>query len=283
LGDVKSFRLLELKDSDSKKGIAFLDFENPELANKALIVLQGVIIEGQPLIIERHVRPATSMETPDYSVPQAAKNLLQKPSKVLEISGVVEDPKALAEKNYFMNVTHDIKIECAQFGRIKSIHIPCLRLDSRIIKKTITNSLSKKNYNSLSKEVDEIQSGLGKAKSCLVKSKSEIEDTRKHIHLLKEKIVDCRSEKITKLHGIGKVFVEFTRPEIARGALYSLNKRVFEGRFIAVRYFPLRWYQKRYHKGLVPVSNREKIHLSLVTQQKLMLSDVKCFPGVDLR
>lgn len=53
--------------------------------------------------------------------------------------------------------------------------------------------------------------------------------------------------------GLGKVFVEFTRPEVASEAAYHFWGREFDGRPLTVRYYPLKWYQKNFRKGLVPV------------------------------
>jgi len=86
-----------------------------------------------------------------------------------------------------------------------------------------------------------------------------------------------------EFYGQGKVYIEFTRSEVSRIVAHHFHKRKFEGRVILCRFYPLKWYQKQYQKGLTPISESEKIQLALETQEKLMLSDNKLFPNDNLR
>merc|ERR1712187_254747 len=84
------------------------------------------------------------------------------------------------------------------------------------------------------------------------------------------------------LLGLGKVFIEFNRPDTAIFAQSNFTNRSFEGRMVTIRFYSLKSYQKNFLKGITTGTNDEKIQLSLKTQEKLMFSDVKLFPRLKI-
>ncbi|CAG9464316.1 unnamed protein product [Pedinophyceae sp. YPF-701] len=69
--------------------------------------------------------------------------------------------------------------------------------------------------------------------------------------------------------GLGKVYIEFARPESATECAVQLHGRKFNGRIMRVRYFPLKTYQRWFRKGLVPTTNAEKQAMAMAVQEKL--------------
>merc|ERR1711976_434576 len=297
-------------------GFAFVEFKSPKSVDNVLTTLQGVHIYGSYWVAERHIRPKNGTRTPDYSIPPAAKNLLHKASKILELSGIIDDPTVVDDDEYFNHVEHDIRAECSQIGRVKSIHLPRLRytkastssIDEEDLIHMTQNQMefSKDAKNALfpltpsnflkpnSKQIDRKSvvedscSGLPDYESNTFKTeklqdeseqKNTTSDAKKINQIMKRK----DRSKSKKTIGIGKVFIEFTLPEVTCMASHNLHNRIFEGRIILTRYYPFKKYQRYFNKGLTPVTSKEKIQLSLDTQEKLMLSDAKLFPNVNLR
>jgi len=85
-----------------------------------------------------------------------------------------------------------------------------------------------------------------------------------------------------KMPGLGRIFVEFTRAEVACKAAYAFQNLTFDHYPINVRFYPKKCYQKNFRKGLAASSQDEKIQLALNTQQNLNSSDVKLFPGLKI-
>jgi hypothetical protein len=255
-----------------------LQYKNYETTEKALTILQGLNIDGSPLVIERHIRPTISAETPDYSVPLMAKNLLTKASKILELSGIIEDPKSIGDDDYLKHLEKDVKAECSRFGRVKSFHIICIFIASKELHDESYVSIFKKMIHLDNKNSCHNHTNPPNEVKFLPSTSSEIMDKNSHLtQNIKKKI------KICKYKGIGNIFIEFTRPEITNLAICNFSRRMFEGRDISTRFYPIKWYQRQFGKGLVPISRREKIRLALETQEKLTLSDAKLFPDADLR
>lgn len=79
---------------------------------------------------------------------------------------------------------------------------------------------------------------------------------------------DASPREVGFLH-VGKVYVEFSREESACQAAHALHGRTFAGRKVWVSYFPLKVYQKKFHKGLGPRTYEEKQALALAVQGHL--------------
>jgi splicing factor U2AF subunit len=315
LGDVKSLKLMKEQDeSELNAGFAFLEFKNIKLVDKALMALQGVHLCGSYWVAERHIRPKFSTQTPDYSVPPAAKNLIQKASKILELSGIVEDPHFINDIGCFDHIENDIRIECSHIGRVKSIHLPRERsrkthsiitnrdesksisqniADHNInISENLKNSVSAMKTNFLQQDykptVDILCSGSTFIKSTALRIEKQ---QRKSVQTnstfsangIKHNFKNGHGNRYNKTFGFGKIFIEFTRPEVTRVASHNFHNRIFEGRPILTRFYPLKNYQKCFGKGLISATIEEKIQLAIHTQGKLMLSESKLFPNVDLR
>merc|ERR1712217_543676 len=125
IGNVKSFTLvMERDNSELNKGYAFIKFKDAEILDEALLTLKGLRIERSSWIVDRHVKSLDRTCKFDYSIPKSSKNALQKATKVIELSGIIEDPLMLIDFEYFRQVQEDVEKECERFGRLKSIHIP---------------------------------------------------------------------------------------------------------------------------------------------------------------
>jgi RNA recognition motif-containing protein len=289
IGDVKSFNLImERDESELNAGYAFVEFKESE-TDKALLALHGIYVCGSHWVVERHVRSDRSVETPDYSVPSVAKNLMQKASRILELSGIIDHPITLKDDDYFKCVEADVKTECSQLGRVKSMQISQMKktfFSKRIDKNISTTTLEahlQHSWKTSSTSPSMIESSLKNfmkpIKSIL--SLEQILTNKSKIEIQKTNSTNITYKK--EFYGQGKVYMEFTRPEVSRIAAHHFHKRTFEGRVILCRFYPLKWYQKQYQKGLSPMCESEKIQLALETQEKLMLNENKLFPCDNLR
>eukprot|EP00898_Chlorokybus_atmophyticus_P000743 jgi/Chlat1/166/Chrsp1S03100 len=69
--------------------------------------------------------------------------------------------------------------------------------------------------------------------------------------------------------GLFKVYVEFSRESSAVQAAHVLHGRLYNGRKVSARYFPLRLYQMHFRKGLVATTHEEKQALALAAQARI--------------
>ena len=67
----------------------------------------------------------------------------------------------------------------------------------------------------------------------------------------------------------GRLYVEFSREEIACQAAHALHGRKFANHKVIVCYFPVRLYQKKFRKGLGARTYEEKQALALAVQGHL--------------
>lgn len=68
---------------------------------------------------------------------------------------------------------------------------------------------------------------------------------------------------------MGRVYVEYSREESACQAAHALHGRNFGHRAVAVAYFSMRAYQKRFGKGLRAQTLEERQALALAVQSHL--------------
>lgn len=77
------------------------------------------------------------------------------------------------------------------------------------------------------------------------------------------------AEKEVEPWRLGRVYVEFSREESARKAAHALHGRLYDGRRVTCAFFPLRWYQRKFGKGLKPKTHDEKQEAALAIQAYL--------------
>eukprot|EP00249_Psilotum_nudum_P015473 c25344_g2_i1 orf=181-1392(-) len=81
--------------------------------------------------------------------------------------------------------------------------------------------------------------------------------------------VETRNGVGSRESQVGMVYVEFSREECACQAAHNLHGRMYADRKIVAHYFPLKLYQKRFRKGLVPQTIEEKQALALAAHEHL--------------
>jgi hypothetical protein len=231
---------------------------------------------------------------------------------ILELSGIVEDPYRLEEdEEHFKRIQEDVRSECTRFGRVKSMHIPlpnaverALENKEKLFEKHFIQGTSKTKKKNLFKKSALVKTlflqtdhSLTNVQDKAITQLLSVTPSDKCISKMPAPITPSVTYEKTKLLcpsasikspneqgvGLGKVFIEFTRPDIARMAACNFCTRTFEGRPVTVQFYSLKLYQKNFKKGLVPVTKDEIIQLALDTQEKLMLSQSKLFLEAELR
>jgi len=129
ISKVKSLKLISNSNAmENNLKYFFVEFIDTEISDIAILVLNGLPIAGRNWLAERHVRTKWSSYSPDYSQPVSVKYLMQNPSNILELSGILDGFHLLEDNDiYFTHLELDIKLECSHYGRVKSIHIPRLK------------------------------------------------------------------------------------------------------------------------------------------------------------
>eukprot|EP00854_Cymbomonas_tetramitiformis_P001799 gene1799-2467_t len=140
-GVLKAFSLRKDRKSGVSKGYAFMEYVNSEATKTAIAGLSGIPLYGNRLVAVLATPKATvpvegrkrSEQPVTYDVPEDAKPLLALPDSVLELQNVLSfqdlkvpwwcqimsetDPKILSQ------IKEDIRLECAEHGTVKSMHV----------------------------------------------------------------------------------------------------------------------------------------------------------------
>lgn len=107
---------------------AFLEYVDQSVTLKARAGLNGMKLGGQVITAVQAVPNASYPENkgdqPFYGIPELARPLLEKPTQVLKLKNLfnVEGFSSLSEAEV-EEVLDDVRLECARFGAVKSIHI----------------------------------------------------------------------------------------------------------------------------------------------------------------
>lgn len=121
-GPVKAYHFESIVDLDEQ--CAFIEYVDHSVTPKACAGLNGMSLGGKivtavqatpdPLILETVGKP------PFYGIPEHAKPLLEKPTKVLKLKNVGLSSLSESEQE---EILEDIRLECARFGTVKSVNI----------------------------------------------------------------------------------------------------------------------------------------------------------------
>ncbi|XP_052188724.1 uncharacterized protein LOC127799053 [Diospyros lotus] len=107
---------------------AFIEYVDQSVTVKACAGLNGMKLGGQMLTVVLATPDASSDESignsPFYGIPEHAKALLEKPTKVLKLRDAL-DPENLSSLSEpeLEEILEDIRLECARFGTVKSVNI----------------------------------------------------------------------------------------------------------------------------------------------------------------
>ncbi|XP_058724270.1 uncharacterized protein LOC131595807 isoform X2 [Vicia villosa] len=139
-------------------GCAFVEYVDHSVTAKACAGLNGMKLGGEVLTVVQAMPDASPMENdgkpPSYSIPEHAKPLLSKPTEVLEIKNVftVESILSLSDTG-IEEILEDVRLECARFGTVKSVHVARHSDDKDVATKSEEIKKNDKNVATRSEEV----------------------------------------------------------------------------------------------------------------------------------
>ncbi|KAH9287968.1 hypothetical protein KI387_032085 [Taxus chinensis] len=121
-GQLKAFRL----EVDTNEAFAFLEYVDQSVTLKACAGLNGMKLGGGIITVVQGT-PDASGEVeclPFYGIPEHAKMLMQKPTRVLKLNNVLtkEDLLEFSEVE-IEEISEDVRLECTRFGTVKSVNI----------------------------------------------------------------------------------------------------------------------------------------------------------------
>ncbi|XP_043691826.1 splicing factor U2af large subunit A [Telopea speciosissima] len=128
-GHLKAYRFQV--DKDLNEPVAFLEYVDQSVTHKACAGLSGMKLGGQVLTAvqafpysSRKENGEHSERPPFYGIPEHAKPLLEKPTKVLKLKNVFKPEDLSSLFGLELEETlEDIRLECARFGTVKSVNI----------------------------------------------------------------------------------------------------------------------------------------------------------------
>ncbi|KEH41099.1 RNA recognition motif [Medicago truncatula] len=112
----------------SNGSCAFVEYVDHSVTIKACAGLNGMNLGGEVLTVVQAMPDASPVENdskpPSYGIPEHAEPLLREPTQVLEIKNVftVESLSSLSD-TVIEEILEDVRLECARFGTVKSIHV----------------------------------------------------------------------------------------------------------------------------------------------------------------
>lgn len=112
----------------SNGSCAFVEYVDHSVTIKACAGLNGMNLGGEVLTVVQAMPDASPVENdskpPSYGIPEHAEPLLKEPTQVLEIKNVftVESLSSLSD-TVIEEILEDVRLECARFGTVKSIHV----------------------------------------------------------------------------------------------------------------------------------------------------------------
>ncbi|XP_026431591.1 uncharacterized protein LOC113328795 [Papaver somniferum] len=117
----------EVNESASE-ACAFLEYVDKSITLKACAGLNGMKLGGEVLTVVQATPDASVVggieEPPCYAVPEYAKPLLSKATKVLKLHNVLnEEELSTLSGQQVEEVLEDVRLECARYGAVKSINI----------------------------------------------------------------------------------------------------------------------------------------------------------------
>ncbi|RZC86278.1 hypothetical protein C5167_007463 [Papaver somniferum] len=117
----------EVNESASE-ACAFLEYVDKSITLKACAGLNGMKLGGEVLTVVQSTPDASIAggieEPPRYAIPEHAKPLLSKATKVLKLQNVLnEEELSTLSGQEVEEVFEDVRLECARYGAVKSINI----------------------------------------------------------------------------------------------------------------------------------------------------------------
>ncbi|KAI3990105.1 hypothetical protein MKX01_018766 [Papaver californicum] len=125
-GALKAYHF-EVNES-ANEACAFLEYVDKSITLKACAGLNGMKLGGEFLTVVRATPDASIIggieESPRYAIPEHAKPLLSKATKVLKLHNVLnEEELSTLSGQEVEEVLEDVRLECARYGAVKSINI----------------------------------------------------------------------------------------------------------------------------------------------------------------
>lgn len=265
-GVLKAFSLRKDRKSGVSKGYAFLEYVNSDATKSAVAGLSGIPLYGNRLVAVLATPEATvpvegrkrSEQSVTYDIPKDAKPLLELPESVLELQNVLsfqdlKDPKILGQ------IKEDIRLECAEHGTVKSMHVTELPSWSASIlpgdkdeKADIKDAEATTGDSDTNVPLSE-QSEPSTVVADETKEEGNVVEDAEAADWI-ERICTAAGEDVGRAQdvlGLGKVYVQFARSETACNAAHALHLRSYGDRIVRVAYFPLSQYVSNFQKKML--------------------------------
>eukprot|EP01018_Ginkgo_biloba_P030457 Gb_32245 [translate_table: standard] len=127
-GQLKAYHFEVNTEKKPPEVFAFLEYVDPSVTLKACAGLNGMRL-GDGILSVVQATPDASGEAkvgsiPFYGIPEHAKPLMEKPTRVLELRNVITKDELLQmSETELEEISEDIRIECTRFGTVKSVNI----------------------------------------------------------------------------------------------------------------------------------------------------------------
>jgi splicing factor U2AF subunit len=226
---------------DCNKRCAYLEYADEAVTSNACAGLNGMKLGGQMLTVVLATPKASPLKEniknpPSYEIPEHAKSLLEKPTRVLKLRNML-DPSNLSSLSEpeVEDILEDVRLECARFGTVKSVNI-IKSSDSSIQEQIIDKKENESEITNLNLD--------GKLK---IKSEPSAENKP----LVKEEtITESKHGNSVVNHHLeaGCILVEYRRVEASSAAAHCFHDRIFDGRIVTVEYVDHDFYKLRFPK-----------------------------------
>lgn len=125
-GELKAYHLEVDTNRKPPESFAFLEYVDSSVTLKACVGLNGMRLGGRVITVVQATPDASGEggSIPFYGIPEHAKPLMQKPTRVLELKNVLTKEELLQLSEVELEeISEDVRIECTRFGAVKSLNI----------------------------------------------------------------------------------------------------------------------------------------------------------------
>lgn len=125
-GELKAYHLEVDTNRKPPEAFAFLEYVDSSVTLKACAGLNGMRLGGRVITVVQATPDASGEggSVPFYGIPEHAKPLVQKPTRVLELKNVLTKEELLQLSEVELEeISEDVRLECARFGTVKSLNI----------------------------------------------------------------------------------------------------------------------------------------------------------------
>lgn len=139
-GQLKAYRFEVDTNSKPPEAFAFLEYVDPSGSLKACAGLNGMRLGGRVITVVQATPDASGEggSVPFYGIPEHAKPLMQKPTRVLELKNVLTKEELLQLSEVELEeISEDVRLECTRFGAVKSLNI--VRCNGSVMDISITS------------------------------------------------------------------------------------------------------------------------------------------------